>query len=120
MKQFAQMQIQLRDPSISNLTISVSGSTLGGSDTVTWNASELSSSGGWGFEPWGFFPWGLGDGINNTYGTQPAPIIRIYLPIQQQRNTYIQPVFEHINAGEAINIQAVAFAVRAYGERTSR
>ena len=54
------------------------------------------------------------------YGTQPASIVRTYVPRFQQRNTFIQPTLEHASAGEAMNIQAVAFAVRAYGERTSR
>jgi hypothetical protein len=121
-KQFAQMQLHLRDESLSRLIISFSGATYGGSETVTWRATEISggAGGGWGDEPWGYFPWGLADGINNLYGTQPAAIVRIYVPRFQQRNTFIQPTLEHASAGEAMNIQAVAFAVRAYGERTSR
>ena len=121
MKQFAQMQIHLRDESISSLRISFAGALYGGSDFVDWTASAAGGgSGGWGDEPWGFFPWGLEDGIDNQYGTQAAAPIRTYVPIQQQRTTYVQPVLEHFNAGEALNIQAIAFAVRSYGERTTR
>lgn len=121
MKQFSQMQVHLRDEAISVLDISYTGATYGGSELITWRASAIGSTGGgWGSLPWGFFPWGETDGINKTVGTRNAPIIRVYVPLFQQRNTFIQPFFEHKVAGEAINIQAIAFAVRSYGERTSR
>lgn len=117
-KQFTQMQIHLREPAITRLTISYTGYTYGGSEEVEW-VSQLGNI-GWGLEPWGFFPWGEDDGVNLTFGTQPAPVIRTYIPRFQQRSTFIQPVLTHHEAGEPLNIQALAYAVRAYMERVSK
>jgi hypothetical protein len=121
MKQIAQFQGHLKDESVTSADISFSGATYGESEVVTWEASAVGAAGaGWGNQPWGFFPWGNSDGVNITYGTKNAPIIRTYVPLFQQRNTYIQPRILHIHAGEAINLQSISFAVRAYGERVSR
>lgn len=124
MKQFSQMQLQMKDENFSRSLISFTGYTYGGSEAVDWKAWEVNdeggSSGGWGFAPWGFFPWGQEDGIAVTIGTQPAPVCRIYVPQFQQRTTFIQPVIVHSQAGEAINIQALNYAVRSYNERVSR
>lgn len=117
-KQFTQLQCHMREPGMTRVTISYSGYTYGGSETVEWTTPL--SDGGWGFSPWGFFPWGQDDAINLTFGTQPAPVVRTYVPRFQQRNTFIQPVFTHHEAGEPLNIQAVAFAVRAYMERVTK
>lgn len=120
-KQFAQMQVHTRDESITSMDVSFTGAYYGGSEMVTWRRNAIGATGGgWGSQPWGFFPWGEGDGINNTQGTRNAPILRVYVPLFQQRNTFIQALLEHKNAGEAINIQAIAFAVRPYQERVSR
>ena len=120
-KQFAQMQMHTKDESVTTVDISFSGDTYGESEVVTWEATAIGSTGaGWGNQPWGFFPWGNGDGVNITYGTKNAPIVRVYVPLFQQRNTFLQPRILHESAGEAINLQSVSFAVRAYGERVSR
>jgi hypothetical protein len=120
-KQFAQMQGHTKDESVTSVDISFSGNSYGESEVVTWSATEVGAAGtGWGNQPWGYFPWGNSDGVNITYGTKNAPIIRIYIPLFQQRNTYIQPRILHPHAGEAINLQSLSFAVRAYGERVSR
>lgn len=118
MKQFSQMQIHLRDNSVSRLTIYFIGDTFGGSESTEWESNLMSQ--GWGEFPWGFEPWGQTNFINLTVGTQPAPIIRIYVPKFQARNTFIQTVLSHAEAGEPLNIQSLSFAVRAYGERVSR
>ncbi len=118
MKMFAQMQIHLRDNSISRLTIYFIGDTFGGSASIDWE-SRLTSL-GWGLFPWGFSPWGQQNSIDLTQGTQPAPMIRTYVPLFQVRNTFIQTVLVHAEAGEPLNIQSLSFAVRAYGERVSR
>lgn len=120
MKQFAQMQLHFRDENFSRANISFVGYTFGGSEPVDWIASAISGQSGWGLQPWGFFPWGLTDAINTTIGTKPASVCRIYVPLFQQRTTFIQPVIIHNEAGESINMQAMAFAVRAYAERVSR
>jgi hypothetical protein len=119
-KQFAQMQLHLRDNSVSSMLITFSGPVFGGSPSILWTSSPVFGGGGFGYQPWGFFPWGQADGINLDFETKPAPVIRIYVPMFQQRVTYIQPVLVHDNAGEAINLQALTFAVRGYGERVSK
>ena len=117
-KQFTQMQIHLRNPGISRLTISYSGYTFGGSDEIEWVAQT--ASGGWGQESWGFFGWGQADAIDLTFGTEPAPVIRTYISRFQQRSTFLQPVLVHRESGESIDIQAMAFVVRPYMERVSK
>jgi len=117
LKFFAQMQVHLRDNGMSKCTITFSGQTYGGSGEIEWNSQTLSS--GWGQFPWGFEPWGQETGINLTTGTQPAPVVRIYIPPFQARNSFIQPIISHIQAGEPTNIQAFSFAIRPYGERLS-
>jgi len=119
-KQFTQLQLHTKGPSVTRLGISFTGQTFGGSEETEWLAALVSATGGWGNEPWGFFAWGLADGINNQYTTQPAPPIRIYVPQFQQRNTFIQTVLNHREAGESMDIQAMCWAVRAYRERVSK
>lgn len=117
LKFFAQMSVHMRDNSMSKATITFTGQTYGGSTEITWTSQTISA--GWGNFPWGFEPWGQETGIELTTGTQPAPVMRIYVPPFQARNTYIQPIISHIQAGEPTNIQAFSFAVRPYGERLS-
>jgi len=117
MKFFSQMQIHLRDNGMSKCKITFSGQTFGGSQVINWEANNMST--GWGYFPWGFETWGQETGLDLTIGTQPAPVIRIYLGRFAARNTYIQPIITHIEAGEPTNIQALAFAVRPYGERVT-
>lgn len=121
-KQFAQLQLHTRSAQITRLRILFTGPVFGGSEEVSWTIGEVGSitQGGWGEIPWGFFPWGLEDGINTIYKTEPAPIIRIYVPRFQQRSTYIQAYFEHSDAGETMDIQALSWAVRGYGERVTK
>lgn len=115
LKFFAQMSIHMRDNGMSKCTITFTGQTYGGSTEIEWNSQTIAA--GWGNFPWGFEPWGQETGINLTTGTQPAPVVRIYVPPFQARNTFIQPIINHIQAGEPTNIQAFSFAVRPYGER---
>jgi hypothetical protein len=119
-KQFAQMQIHTRDDSLSSLNVSFQGDTFGGSEVTNWKASNIGAFGGWGQFPWGFAPWGQDAGINLSYETKAAAILRIYIPLFAQRTSFIQPVLVHSNAGEPMNIQALGFQVRGYGERVSR
>lgn len=118
MKFFSQMQIHLRENSVSRLSIFFTGDTYGGSEDIEWESGLIAL--GWGLFPWSFEPWGQTEFINLTQGTRPAPIIRIYVPRFQARNTFIQAVLQHDQAGEPMNLQSLSFAVRAYGERVSR
>lgn len=119
-KQFSQMQIHTKDSSISVLDITYATESYGSSEITHWRSADVVSGGGWGLSPWGFFPWGLDSGINLTYSTQPAPPIRIYVPLFSQRCTFIQAILEHKAAGEPLNIQALGFTLRGYGERVSK
>jgi hypothetical protein len=120
-KQFSQLQLHTRTPSITRLSITFTGQSFGGSEETDWLSPNVASaSGGWGFEPWGFFPWGLADGIDIQYLTQPALIVRLYVPLFQQRNTFIQPYLVHRQGGESLDIQAMSWAMRAYAERVSK
>ena len=118
MKLFSQMQIHLRDDGMSKCQITFSGQTFGGSQVVNWESQNLAT--GWGFFPWGFKAWGQETGLDLTTGTQPAPVVRIYLGRFAARSTFIQPQIVHAEAGEPTNIQALTFAVRAYGERVTK
>jgi hypothetical protein len=119
-KQFCQLQIHTKEASISTLDISYSNDTFGSSEFTTWKQNTVALQGGWGQLPWGFFPWGLEQGINLTYSTQPAPIVRTYIPLFAQRSTFIQPILEHNAGAEPLNIQSIGFQLRGYGERVSR
>lgn len=121
MKQFAQMQLHTRTNSISRLALSFWNDVYTGSEQTNWVSPYISqgTSGGWGQQPWGYFPWGQEEGINIGYGTQPAPPIRILIPQLIQRSTYIQPMIEHNQAGEQMDLQSISFAVRGYKERVS-
>ena len=118
-KQFSQIEVHFRDAaSASQVFCYFVGPFFGGSATQTWESTF--GTAGWGQFPWGFEPWGQGEGVNLPIGTQPAAIMRVYVPLLQQRTVWIQPYLEHSQAGETFSIQAMAFAVRAYGERVSR
>ena len=116
-KQFSQMQIHTRNYAITALDISFAGYAFGGSKNVTWLSEDTGD--GWGNEPWGFFGWGQAEAVNLAIYTKPAPVIRVYVPIYQQRNTFLQPILSHSQAGESLEIQAMTFAVRPYQERVS-
>lgn len=121
-KHYAQMQIHLRQQVLTNLQIDFSGAYYGSSEITDWSSLNISTSGanGWGFSPWGLFPWGLVDGANLVAGTEPANIIRTYIPRFAARNTFIQPVMRHKQAAQPMLIQAISYAVHAYGERVSK
>jgi hypothetical protein len=117
-KQFAQTQLHFRSDQCSRLVIYFLGDVFLGSIEVDWRATWQRA--GWGYFPFSFDFFGQGTGIDLPIGTGPAPICRIYVPIQQQRTTFIQTNITHSEAGEAFNLQAQSWAVRAYAERVSR
>lgn len=121
-KHYAQMQIHLRQQVLTDLTIQFAGAYFGGSEVTSWQSLNVSTAGasGWGFSPWGLFPWGLVDGANLVAGTEPSNIIRLYVPRFAARNTFIQPILTHTQAGQPMFIQAIGWAIHGYNERTSR
>lgn len=121
-KHYAQMQIHLRQQVLTDLTIQFAGAYFGGSEVTQWKSMSVSTAGasGWGFSPWGLFPWGLVDGANLVAGTEPANIIRLYVPRFAARNTFIQPILTHAQAAQPMFIQGIGWAIHGYNERTSR
>ncbi len=140
-KQFAQLQIHTRQQAISRISIDYSTGYFYESDELDYKVTEIIAPAvptgagpqaityGWGEGPWGLFEWGSPEytawslqqeSINFPIGTQPANIARVYVPLFAQRATYIQPTFTHGEALESIQIQALGWSVRGYGERTTR
>ncbi len=120
-KQFAQMQLHSRDNSFTFADINFSNNVYAASISTSWRTSSVRGVGlGWGALPWGFFPWGLDNTINLNYNTQASTPVRIYIPLEAQRGNWIQAVIEHRMGGEQMNIQALTYAVRGYGERVTR
>lgn len=119
-KQFSQMQLHQRGAALSGLSITFGGPQSATSAVVDWTSVENTSDSGWGLGFWGEFGWGNEEGIAILTGTQPGAIVRVYIPIRQQRSTFIQPILEHNRAAEEINLQAMSFAVRAFQERVTR
>lgn len=118
-KQFSEMSMHFRNTDVSELTFYFTNNFFDSSAYETWRAVDATTD-GWGDGPWGAFVWGQADSIDIPTGTLPAPIARTLIPQLVARGTYIQPVIEHDQAGEPVNLQAIAWAVRAYGERVSR
>ncbi len=119
-KQFAQLQVHTRDNGVFKLTISFQNTYFGGSEATEWKRYLVQSTGGWGEFPFGFEGWGQEEGIDTPVATLPAPPIRIYIPQFAQRATFLKTMFEHAQACDPINIQALALSVRSYAERTSK
>ncbi len=118
MKLFSQFIVNLRDNSLTKAKLSFGGNVYGSSGEVNWESLLIFQ--GWGLFPWGFEPWGQENSINLPSGTQPAPIIRTYIPPYEARATFIQPTLIARKAGEPLNIQSIAYVIRPYNERVSR
>lgn len=120
-KFFSQLQFHMRQPVVTSLAITFATAQYGSSEETDWEEILVSDySIGWGYEPWGIFPWGLSEAIDLQVGTLPAIPVRILVPLYANRSTFIQPTFEHSQAGEPMLIQSISYAVRGYGERVSR
>jgi len=117
-KHFAILTGHFRNQSCSKLTLYFANDKFGSSGSIDWLTSQI--SGGWGNEPWGLFAWGDTEGIDLQYQTLPTVPLRIYIPRFAARGTFIQPVLEHNEAAEQINLQTVDISTRGYGERVSK
>jgi len=123
MKHFAECQIHFRAHAISRAVLRFAGSYQNSSIETEWvdtNITGIVGSDGWGYSPWGFFPWGNVNEEQLVYGTQAVPIIRTYVPQGAARNPFIQLIFEHNEAAEPAEMQAVSYSVRAYSNRVTR
>ncbi len=80
-----------------------------------WTSSL--TQGGWGDLPWGLFEWGLSETTTIDLGTYAASPVEEFIPIECQISTWLQLKFEHSQAAENINLQAVGFRTRKISDR---
>jgi hypothetical protein len=117
-KQFCQFQCHFRSPDCTAAMVTFSGDTYPTSLPVYWE--RILTTPGWGLFPWGLVPWGQPIDDNLPVGTQPASILRTYVPATSARGTFIQPTIENKVAGDRVSIQSLSYDVRAYGSRPSK
>ncbi len=118
-KQYSEFQIGYRNAAaLTKAVISFLNDTYDGSAETTWLSQT--QNGGWGDLPWGSFQWGLEDGTNIVYESGSAQRIRLYVPLDVSRGTFIQARIQHTSAAEAIMIQSMAYTARVYGQRVTR
>jgi len=117
-KQFTMFHIHTRNPAITKCTIGFLTHISSGDTTPTWSTPTVSF--GWGVSPWGGFPWGLEEGITLDIGTRAAPIVRIGVPHNSQRSTWLQVTLDHSQAAEDLSIQALVVEARSYSTKVAR
>lgn len=118
-KQYSEFQIGYRNAAaLTKAVISFMNDTYDGSAETTWLSQT--QNGGWGDLPWGSFLWGLEDGTNIVYESSSAQRIRLYVPLDVSRGTFIQARIQHTSAAEAVMIQSLAYTARVYGQRVTR
>lgn len=115
--QFQELSLHLRNQSCSSLDIGFI-SDANERDLQTWNNSAV--TGGWGELPWGSFEWGLSETTTidlKTYSNDP---VRVFVPIECQYSTWLQPRISHSQAAESINLQGLGLQVRKVSNRVSK
>lgn len=115
--QFQELSLHFRNQSCSTIDIGFVSDTSEKA-LETWTNSTL--AGGWGELPWGSFEWGLTETTTidlKTYSTDP---VRVFIPIECQYSTWLQPKLSHHQAAEAINIQGLGLQVRKISNRIAR
>lgn len=115
--QFQELSLHFRNQSCSTLDIAFISDA---SEVAlnTWDNSAL--QGGWGDLPWGSFEWGLSETTTidlKTYSVEP---VRIFVPVECQYSTWLQPKISHYQAAENINIQGLGLQVRKISNRVSK
>lgn len=118
LKQFSELQGNFRQGTACSACEIYFVNDTSNSEFTYWE-SELQSD-GWGFTPWGSSPWGDDDAINLSFETDPGQPLRVYIPLEAQRGTYIQANIIHRVAAQAIRLQNLAFTSRIYKQRTTK
>jgi len=119
LKQFSEFQADFRnDAACSRAEVFFITDSVPGSTSTTWIGAV--SNDGWGNASWGQFSWGQEEGINSQYETNPASILRTYVPMDVSRGTFIQVDLTHASAAENLLLQSMAFTARIYAQRTTR
>jgi hypothetical protein len=126
LKQFSEFQCTFRNfQSCSNISLDFSSDSVSSSTKQQWNykvstTGTTPSFGGWGELEWGNFPWGGETSIQRIYTTQPAVILRTYVPREVFIGTFIQPILDHKVAGEPLELQAISLFSKPVTQRVSR
>ena len=124
LKQSPEFQCSFRNSiSCSGMTVNYSTDSKFSAKPVDWDNLQNDKQvflGGWGQLDWGEFPWGAELSINRQFLTQPAVLLRTYVPIEAAIGTFIQVALEHKRAGESIDLQSIALLTKDSTERTSR
>ena len=126
LKQFSEFQCTFRNfQSCSNISLDFSSDSVTSSTKQQWNYKvgtngTAPSFGGWGELEWGNFPWGGEASIQRIYSTQPAVILRTYVPREVFIGTFIQPILDHKVAGEPLELQAISLFSKPVTQRVSR
>lgn len=118
-KHFTQFQAHFRTKSCSNAQVSFASNNTLETPKVTW-ATNTQIDLGFGYGNWGLSGWGNQEGINSVYETEPSQILRVDIPVDAQRSTYLQARIIHNRAAEPFEMQAVATTARPLSERTTR
>jgi hypothetical protein len=126
LKQFSEFQATFRNfQSCTKISLDYSSDSVTSSTKQAWNYKVGTNStaplfGGWGELEWGNFPWGGEASIQRIYTTQPAVILRTYVPREVFVGTFIQPILDHKVAGEPLELQAISLFSKPVTQRTSR
>lgn len=126
LKQFSEFQATFRNfQSCTKISLDYSSDSVTSSTKQAWNYKVgtngvAPSFGGWGELEWGNFPWGGEASIQRIYTTQPAVILRTYVPREVFVGTFIQPILDHKVAGEPLELQAISLFSKPVTQRTSR
>ena len=126
LKQFSEFQATFRNfQSCTKISLDFSSDSVTSSTKQAWNYQVGTNGtaplfGGWGELEWGNFPWGGEASIQRIYTTQPAVILRTYVPREVFVGTFIQPILDHKVAGEPLELQAISLFAKPVTQRTSR
>lgn len=124
LKQAPEFQCSFRNTiSCSKMRVSFSTDSKVNAVVTNWDNlrdGKLATFGGWGQLPWGQFGWGAEASINREFQTQPAAILRTYLPLDAMLGTFVQVVLDHRRAGESIDLQSMSLLTEQATSRTSR
>ena len=126
LKQYSEFQATFRNfQSCTAVALDFASDSVTSSSKQQWNYKvgtdgTAPSFGGWGELEWGNFPWGGEASIQRVYTTQPAVVLRTYVPREVFIGTFIQPIIDHKVAGEPLELQAISLFSKPVTQRVSR
>jgi len=117
-KHFSEFVATFRTISCTRADVAFTSNATAISDETAWEAEATGE--GWGNRPWGNHAWGLEQGLNLVLGTEPNEPLRVMVPRECARATWIQARIVHAQAAESCDIQSFSYRARAYGSRVAR